>query len=197
MEEINRLRALKYQQHLEQVEKETRDKQKNEKKNKIIAQYGVQPDIHDIMATKIQKYVKRKYIKNALNEHNDIIGLYKYRYPIYGDETDMDAYAEESTYTYNEETKEVIETPKPYDNVIVLDISIYAVYEGLPIYCNGFELPMKQKHLDRIQEIWRKINPETTSGIRFNQMLNSSKQICKYFNNENCLQDLSELFKST
>lgn len=57
-------------------------KQKNIEYEKYLRETGLKEDIYTSSAKKIQKFIKKKYLFDCINDVNDIPGMYRFRVPI-------------------------------------------------------------------------------------------------------------------
>lgn len=62
---------------------------------------------------------------------------------------------------------------------IVIDLRIYGPYPEIPIQLDNSDkvLYLSDEQINKVKSTWDKINPNSISGIRFQQMLDSSKTL--------------------
>lgn len=60
---------------------------------------------------------------------------------------------------------------------IVIDLRTYGPYPELEIYTPDQILYLTEDQISKVKEVWNRVNPESSNGIRFQQMLDSSKSL--------------------
>lgn len=67
---------------------------------------------------------------------------------------------------------------------IVIDLRIYGPCPEMGVYILEFDqmLYLSEDQINKIKNIWNYINPEIDNGIRFQQLLDSSKSLCILYN---------------
>ncbi|AYV84601.1 MAG: hypothetical protein Hyperionvirus30_17 [Hyperionvirus sp.] len=62
---------------------------------------------------------------------------------------------------------------------VLIDLRVYGDYPEMEIIVPIFDftLYLSEVQVDKVKSVWGKINPDSTNGIRFQQMLDSSKAL--------------------
>jgi len=130
---------------------------------------------------RIISYAKRHYFKQPVNIDQNIIdkipGIYRFRCSIYivdnstscSDEVDFSA---PCTYTVHSDLQ----------MSVLVDLRIYGSYPSLPLMINNVEYLLPQHEQEKIKDIWNKINPDNTNGLRFQQYIDYTKAMCRAYN---------------
>lgn len=65
---------------------------------------------------------------------------------------------------------------------IMIDLTKYGINPDGKIYTNDSICYLDKINRERVKKAYDKINPETISGERFDQLLKCSKELCKFYN---------------
>jgi len=83
------------------------------------------------------------------------------------------------------ENKPNIQKPSSVCVWILLDLRIYGPNPKLPFYLKDKETFLTDQQQKNISELWHRVNPESVSGMRFQQYIDFTKTIAKSYNNIN------------
>ncbi|AYV81435.1 MAG: hypothetical protein Harvfovirus33_13, partial [Harvfovirus sp.] len=67
---------------------------------------------------------------------------------------------------------------------VIIDVRLYGMCPEMEIYVPDFEFTfyLSELQIEKVKLIWSKIDPESTNGIRYQQMLDSSKALATLYN---------------
>jgi hypothetical protein len=86
---------------------------------------------------------------------------------------------------FNNDSDSKVSTDNNFNKIlawVLIDLRIYGQSPSLPIHMNGEEFYLTYEQTKRIRDEWKKINPETESGIRFQLLLDESKSFADAYN---------------
>jgi hypothetical protein len=69
---------------------------------------------------------------------------------------------------------------------VLIDLRIYGPFPDAPLYLPDDDqtIYFTEEQQNKIRSVWQNINPETNNGLRFQQMLDSSKALVELYNQE-------------
>jgi hypothetical protein len=162
-------------------------------------------------ATRIQRFCKRKILftpKNlTLTEISEIRSIYRYRtyirtinYEEILDELFKDQLVIANSleneiekvimlssieFQKNNMRKDIVDDSDKIP--IMIDLSIYNCDPSIGIKIGDNLYYLSEKDKEKVLKIYMMIKPDTFSEIRFNQMLNWSKELCKTYNKKSII----------
>lgn len=161
-------------------------------------------------AARICNFARRYVIYNVKNLKNEDIkeipSQYRYRIKILNEETsDMveSVYKESLIKLRNITDDDIISTVlydiqrerenmlKTFYNMesyyvpLMIDLRIYGQTPNIKILYNNQFYTIPKDEQNKIKEMYNKVNEDTPRGIRFKQMLDTSRTLCKAYNKQN------------
>lgn len=155
-------------------------------------------------AARIQSFVKRYVFKTTYINNEKIPGIFRKRMPITElnlldsetqkliDETSpIDMFNDDDMNAdirdiLKESLKDSIKktTNYPIIGYVMVDMRLYGNIPELQFYIQELNQQCTFTHDQQsyLKHLWNKINPETIDGLRFNQMIDASKELVLLFN---------------
>ena len=158
---------------------------------RIFDKYSVLLELNreKLAACRIVRFIKKFYFKENIKD-DKVPGIYKIRmnmtelnsFPL---EIQKDNYKDYLTtdQVMNKIIIDTISESFKFVCVVVLDLRLYGLYPEMEIFIpgKGLVLYLSESQILKIKQTWNKIDPETSTGIRFNQMIGASKSLATLY----------------
>jgi hypothetical protein len=128
-------------------------------------------------ASRIVNAVSKHILHSPINDSilPSVPGLFRIRLPV----TELNMLPLE----IQKDIPKHISNAYPIRYWIALDLRIYGPCPEMGIYITDIDqmFYLSREQIDKISRVWAKINPESTAGIRFQQMVDSSRTLAAIY----------------
>lgn len=148
-------------------------------------------------ASRIVNAVKRHILHTPINEEvlNTIPGIFRLRlfmtelntFPLNVQRESFRTVMKEQDPAIVDILLQSLKESYQYLFWVVIDLRIYGPNPEMEIYLSEYNqmLYLSDDQINKVKNIWNKVNPDIVNGIRFQQMLESSKSLVSLYNLSN------------
>ena len=197
---IREERARRFASH---SEVETKEKQKNDRELYLFEKYKnlIVLDKKTRSAFRIQHFAKKYVFRNTLNHISDLPGLFRQRINMTNlnmmSQNEREAIEETRNIMISSMVEDVDDPdmrealimsipPEEYQTIgcIMVDLRIYGPFFDLNsiVLVSGASFTFTSEQRKLITDNWDAVNPDTSRGIRYGQMIECSKELVKVYN---------------